>query len=337
MTEAVTNIAQLTLDAWRTGRKTKQSSSGWWSGNAPCCHHRGERPDKRGRGGIHIDGESVVFSCFNCHFKAAYTPGNNLSKNFRQLLEWLNVDEKTVNFITLEAMRNRGIAGLVESRREKIQVPVFEDRELPSGLELIDPQNPEHTRFVEYLRDRSIDPVGYPYMVSPQAEHRDADRIVVPFTYRGHVVGNTARYLDNRQPKFISDLQHGYVFGTDLQRSNWQYAIVVEGIFDALSIDGLALLHNDINPYQTELIRSLNRDIIVVPDQDVAGLKLIDRALELGWSVSVPDWPEGVKDVNDAVKTIGRVGTLITILEHRETSKIKIELTRKRLAKRLRN
>jgi hypothetical protein len=43
----------------------------------------------------------------------------------------------------------------------------------------------------------------------------------------------------------------------------------------------------------------------------------------------MPDWPEGVKDVNDAVIQFGKLGTLLTILEARETSKIKIEMRKK--------
>jgi hypothetical protein len=74
----------------------------------------------------------------------------------------------------------------------------------------------------------------------------------------------------------------------------------------------------------------------VVPDQDEAGMKLVDRAVELGWSVSMPDWPADVKDVNDAVIQLGRLGTLLTIMQARETSKIKIELRKKQLVKRLR-
>ena len=76
-------------------------------------------------------------------------------------------------------------------------------------------------------------------------------------------------------------------------------------------------------------------DVTVVPDQDSAGLELIDRAVELGWAVSIPDWPEGCKDVNDAVIAIGRVGTLLTIMAARETSKIKIELRKKQLVKKI--
>jgi DNA primase len=127
------------------------------------------------------------------------------------------------------------------------------------------------------------------------------------------------------------------VFGVDLQHSDWQHVIVTEGIFDALSINGVAVMHNTISDAQARLIRSLDRAITVVPDMDSAGVELIDRAVELGWAVSIPDWPEGVKDVNDAVIRLGKLPTLLTILQARETSKIKIELKRKQLVKRIRN
>ena len=147
------------------------------------------------------------------------------------------------------------------------------------------------------------------------------------------MVGHTTRFLDDRTPRYIQDIQPGYVFGTDLQATNWQYAIVVEGVFDALSIGGLAVLHAEINDAQVRLIRSLGREVIVVPDQDAAGMKLVDRAVDLGWSVSMPAWPEDVKDVNDAVIRWGRLATLITILQARETSPIKIELRKRKIIK----
>jgi hypothetical protein len=73
-----------------------------------------------------------------------------------------------------------------------------------------------------------------------------------------------------------------------------------------------------------------------VPDQDTAGVELIDRAQELGWAVSVPEWPAGCKDVNDAVIKLGRLGALLTIMQARETSRIKIEIRKKQLVKRIR-
>ena len=62
---------------------------------------------------------------------------------------------------------------------------------------------------------------------------------------------------------------------------------------------------------------------------------MIDRAVELGWAVSIPEWPQGVKDINDAVINLGQLGTLLTILEAKETSRIKIEIHKKWLIKKL--
>jgi DNA primase len=160
--------------------------------------------------------------------------------------------------------------------------------------------------------------------------------VIVPFTYNNQVVGSTIRFLDDHNPRYINDMQKGYVFGIDLQQTGWQHVIVTEGIFDALCISGVAVMHNEVSDDQARLIRSLGRNVVVVPDQDIAGVELIDRAVELGWSVSIPYWPEGVKDINDAVKLWGKLATLLTIMQSSESSRIKIELRKKQLVKRLR-
>ena len=309
--------------------KRKQTSSGWISFNAPCCIHRGESADRRQRGGIKIQPVgSWSWHCFNCGYTASFVLGRTLTFKARKLLTWLGVDTQVIEQINLESMRHKSIHGLLEDREQVVKKTEveFEERDLPSGLELITEQ---HSALKEYLATRAIT-LDYPYMTNPT---NPRPGIVVPFTYKGMMVGSAIRFLDDRTPRYINDIQPGYVFGADLQQLAWQYAIVVEGVFDALSINGLAVLHNDINPQQVELIKSLGRQVIVVPDQDSAGMKLVDRAIELGWTVSMPEWPAGCKDVNDAVIQLGRVGCLLTILQARETSRIKIEMKRKKLVK----
>jgi DNA primase len=92
-------------------------------------------------------------------------------------------------------------------------------------------------------------------------------------------------------------------------------------------------MHDDISPEQSELISSLNRRVIVVPDFDKTGLTLIDRALDLGYGVSLPDWAPGIKDVNDAVIKYGRLPTLLSIIQSATNSKIKLELRKRQIAK----
>ena len=118
-----------------------------------------------------------------------------------------------------------------------------------------------------------------------------------------------------------------------MQKDDWQVCILTEGIFDALSIDGVAVMHDDISSEQAMLLSTLNRQIIVVPDHDSTGMGMISRALELGYKVSLPNWGAGIKDVNDAVVKYGKFQTLLSILQSATNSKIKIEMQRKKIGK----
>ena len=84
-----------------------------------------------------------------------------------------------------------------------------------------------------------------------------------------------------------------------------------------------------------QLLKQLKRRIIVVPDQDRAGLSIIDAAVEHKFEVSIPEWPEDVKDVNDAVVRFGVAQTLQQIHQNAERSKIKIEMFKKRLQRKI--
>lgn len=307
--------------------KRKSSSSGWISFNAPCCVHNGESADRRQRGGIKIADQNWSYHCFNCGYTASFVLGRTLSFKARRLLEWFNVDRNEIERINLESLRHKNIEGILDERQQtlqKLQGIEFEDQDLPADTQ------PLTDVAQQYLNERCI-PLDYPlfYKTMPRPG------IVIPFTHNGQVVGHATRFLDDRLPKYIQEIQPGYVFGTDLQQKHWQHVLVMEGIFDALSINGLAVLHAEINDAQVRLIRSLGCEVTVVPDQDEAGMKLVDRAVELGWAVSIPDWSKDVKDVNDAVKKYGKVATLVSIFQARNTSKIKIEIARKNLLRKI--
>jgi hypothetical protein len=309
--------------------KRKQTPSGWISFNCPCCN------EKRSRGGIKTNEQGWSYHCFNCGYTASFVLGRTLGYKATTLLERFGVPEQEINALNLESLRHRSIHGILDDRARVANtigdVKFEESDDFPPASELITPDLP---LYWNYLRDRCV-PEDFPAMTTIRTDGVNWVRphVTIPFTYDGKVVGWTARFLDNKTPKYINHTQPGYVFGTELQNDSWQYVIVVEGIFDALCIDGLAVMHNTVSDAQARLIRNLGREVIVVPDQDQAGIELIDRALELGWSVSVPDWPDSVKDVNDAVVKFGKLATLLTIMQSRETSRIKIELKKKSLVK----
>jgi hypothetical protein len=313
--------------------KRKQTPSGWISFDAPCC------ADKRQRGGLKVSDNGWSYHCFNCQFTASFILGRSVGFKARKLLGLLNVPERDINLLNLESLRHRSIEGILDERQQVFNALSdikFEEKEdFPPHVELL---SPEHTAYWKYIRERCV-PEDYPVMVQMQNDgvHWTRDHVIIPFTYNDTLVGWCARMLSGTGPKYINHSQPGYVFGTDLQKSNWQHVLVMEGIFDALCVGGLALMHNTISDTQARLIRSLGKEITVVPDHDAAGMELVDRAVELGWAISMPDWPNDVKDVNDAVVKMGKLATMITIFQSRETTKLKIELRKRQLVKRLRS
>jgi DNA primase len=312
--------------------KKKLSQSGWHSFNAVCCQNRGHSTDKRGRGGIKFSSaDNWSYHCFNCGFKCGFTLGKPLTRNTKQLFAYIGIDKEQIDKWSFESLQHKDLLDFVKVKREKKKVK-FKEVPLPVA-ELIDVTNPTHQVYIDYLKKRKIDVVDYPFMVTPDEEGRQANRVIIPFTYQNKVVGHTSRYLDDRKPKFISEQQSGYLFGVDLQKPEWEVCIVVEGIFDALSISGCALTTNAISDDQAEILKQLNKKIIVVPDQDKSGIEIIDRALDLGFYVSIPDWDIGIKDVNDAVIKYGKLPTLLSILQSATNSKIKTTMKRKQLDK----
>jgi hypothetical protein len=284
------------------------------------------------RGGIKFDGQTNwSMHCFNCGYKCNFVLGRSISYKTKQLLLWCGIDDTQIGKWSLESLQQKDLLDIVIQKKTKIKIK-FADHQLPEG-EMLDGNNPLHKVYIDYVQARGINYNEYPFLITPTAKGRYANRIIIPYTYKNKIVGHTSRFLDNKIPKYINEQQPGYVFNIDIQKPEWQVCILTEGIFDALSIDGVAIMHDDISNEQAQLLASLNKQIIVVPDRDKAGLKICDRALELGYSVSLPNWEPGIKDVNDAVVRYGKLATILSILQNATMSKIKIEIQRKKIEK----
>lgn len=326
-------IIDTTLQLWQAGRKIKRSGNGWLSGNAVCCTHNNQSTDRRGRGGIIIENSKLSWHCFNCGFKTSYTEGRLLNQRFKNLLEWLGADKSLVDKMTLEAIKIREASDDPTLRMVKVQTKhaiMFKTTQLPDDSELLDGNNSQHQSYIDYLNSRGLAWDSYRYYVTPNDVGRNANRIIIPYYHNGSIVGNTSRFIDDRKPKYISDQQRGYVFNIDAQSNERQVCIMVEGQFDAIAIGGCAYMGSTILDEQANIISRLRRKVIVVPDRDKTGMEVCDRALELGYHVSIPNWADSVKDVNDAVQRYGKLATLLSILQSATSSKIKVEMTRKK-------
>ena len=325
----------LVIDRFRTllPSRSKPSPSGWISFNAPCCHNRGHSSDKRKRGGIRFD-DGVVYNCFNCKYTASWKPGRPLSNKFKNLCKWLGGSDDDINTMVFEALKSESSEVSVEYE----EVPQFEEKELPEGslpisewldIEFGDDVDLESklAEVVAYVYERGFDPLSKNFYWSPDPGY--SSRLILPFTFKGKNVGYTARKIGKGNPKYLSDHSNSYVFNIDAQEDNQKYLFVTEGPFDALAIGGVALLGNQLNDQQFRLINQLGYEVIVIPDQDVAGLQLINKAQEYGWNVAFPNWDKDIKDANDAVQKYGRVFVTVDAIKTAVSGSIRITMKKK--------
>ena len=317
--------------------KRKQTPSGWLAFNAPCCEHNGTTPDTRQRGGLIANAdEGVSFHCFNCGFKTSWRNGRNLSFKMKKFMRWLNVPDDTITKLALQVLQTKTDE---TGHKTFITLPKFVSKELPAkskpihewaDYKALEPGGIDKDLFkvLEYIASRKLNLNDYDFYWTPESGYRD--RLIIPFYYREKVVGYTARKVVESKVKYLSEQQPGYVFNIDEQTDDRKYVVAVEGPIDAIAIDGVALLGSEIKEQQTALLNSLGKHVIVVPDRDEAGQKLVYDAMESGWSVSMPEWSQDIGDVNDAVRKYGRLHTLYSIVKNAEESQLKIKLRMKK-------
>jgi hypothetical protein len=342
-------VTEFILKTWTSGRKTRVSPKGWLHANAVCCTHSGETKDTKGRGGFKVDEMTggVVWSCFNCGFKTGYEPGKMLFHKTRKLLTWMGANSNDINRMVIEALRIRDTSTFVKTQPKEHEETSFKPRPLPDGAisfqewmvwhELKGTNTDDYAgglvKAVEYAADRLGDLSQMPDLYwtedKKSAMHK---RLIIPFTWKGKNVGYTARsFTPVITPKYMMEVDSNYVFGVDRLIAESEFVLVFEGPVDALLMNGLAVLSNSISVEQADIIEGLGKKVILVPDLNRTGIPLINAAIDYGWSVSFPEWDPDVKDAGEAVQRYGKLFTLKSIISNIVTTKLKIELKKKKL------
>ena len=308
--------------------RKKQTPNGWTSFDAPCCVHNGESKDTKKRGGLkRTDDNGVTYHCFNCGWKASWRPGRNLGKRMQDLLKWLGATDDQVRKIVFECLKAEGVS----TKQKIIDKLEFPPRKMPDDSLLITEelitQDERVIPIVEYIYSRGLTLDDADFYWCEKGTY--ADRLILPLTVDNNIVGYIARKTRPGNPKYLTEHPAHIVYNLDKQDYNNKFVLVFEGSIDALLLGGVAVLTNEISPEQALQINRLDRQVIVVPDQDKAGESMVRQAIELGWSVAFPEWGTDVKDAGDAVIKYGRLTTMISIIKSVETSALKIKLRMK--------
>jgi hypothetical protein len=283
--------------------------------------------DTRKRAGVIVTGPKISYHCFNCHYVTGWSPSPHISTKYRDLALKLGATQEQIHQTQVELLKHsedledQEIEGYVYSLQK------FEIVDLPPDVIVVGDLPDDH-EVKQYAIARGL--LGlYPLLYFAN-DILYSKRLVVPFTFNGDIVGWTGRHInppDKKTPKYLHKMTSGYVFNIDrFADSKREIVIVTEGVFDAIMIDGIAVLGNHVTPEQAHLIDKLGKRIILCPDRDKAGKELIEEALALGWEVSFPPWDDDIKDAADAVNKYGRLLTVSSIIKHATANTVKIKV-----------
>jgi hypothetical protein len=327
---------------------SRRSNTDFLKFNCPMCVTRGETMDKKNRGGAKRSSEGLGISCFNCGFASRYVPGQLLSNNFKNFMRALGMPDLEVSRLNHKAFM---LSRVVEDsntepqyRGEAAFAPAFPPVSLPPDtLPLMDwadagCDDPDFIAVVGYALDRGQG-IADKAMWTPEPEWRQ--RMIIPFHFRDSVVGWTGRFIHEAteaEPKYMSQVPTDFLYNNRvMDLRDRRFLLMPEGVLDADAVDGISPLGAKLSPRQARWIKDSGKTVIVIPDRDKSGQRLIDSALEHGWHVAFPRlsrggnnwWEEDCKDCAEAVKRYGRLYTLRSIIETASASRLEIEVRRK--------
>lgn len=326
----------------------KGTPSGWQKRNCMLCHHRGHSPDRRERFGIlYTNDGGMSVNCFNCGFSTGWRTGSLLGDKMEFFLQSIGVPEQDVKRLKFEAFKEASnqkttefkLKGSVTAKWTEID---FLKDCYPFRLWLEqDCDDPNFIKVLQYADKRGILDIDKMYW-TPCKEKRERmynRRIIVPYYYKGKIVGFTGRLANDSSsksiPKYMQEMPVSFIYGTDEQLDyNKKYIIISEGIFDAVIADGIGILHNNINEDQAAVINSLPGQKILCPDRDKDGDDLIGIAIKHKWAVAFPNWgrnDEGkpVKDIAEATELYGQLLTIKSVVDTIEPDAYNIKVKRK--------
>lgn len=311
--------------------------SGWRKSNCPMCTRRGETADTRERFGLMVSPNSIGMNCFNCGFSALWIEGSEISPPIRELLAAIGVSDTDIHKLYFQSYIEKtnivlpDFAPLAEIRSwEAVDLPV--DSQPISVWAEYGCTDPKFLMVAEYAISRQIQDLSRVYW-TPDKKYNANQRLVLPYYHREKIVGYTGRLVGNKinvKNRYHHVIPDRYIYNLDAQRNyERKYTLIMEGSFDALLCDGIAMLRNGISKPQAQMINSIHTYKVVVPDRDKSGGSLVDCAIEYGWYVSFPPWGKKIKDLTDAAKQYGLIYSVRSLFSNITNDPDKIKVWRK--------
>lgn len=305
------------------------SGNGWYPVLCKVCNDHGRKGE---RGGFKFEGDIVSYNCFNCNHGAAYNPAKDvdISDKMKVVLRDFGIPDEEWQKLVLDGLRKKDQGLIIKSDGHAAPIRSIEPHvlTLPDTFYYLRDADPDDKWAIiarDYLEhDRGVDPNSYPFMLSKPTEDKRLKkwmgRVIIPLYKNERVVFYIGRDLTGTKLKKYespAESRNLVMYGFDRIFEHTDAPLyVVEGWFDAFSIDGVAILSNKITPEQAEWLNKSRRKKVYVPDRFGDGHKAALQALSYGWSISTPDIGSSCKDMNDAVRRYGKLYVMKTLAEN---------------------
>lgn len=303
----------------------RPNAKGWLPILCKVCNDHGK---KGPRAAFLFTPTSVSYHCFNCTLKASYTEGDSeLSESMLKVLTSFMIPQDQIDEVSFELFASE--EGKTRKPRAKRELDLsVQEVKMPSccvPLKDVEDENPWKQLAELYLSEvRGIEPNSYPFYLGFEqpndlASKKWDKRLIIPSYKNGMLVYYEGRDLtDTKAKKYVSAAapKTNVLYGFDLLHTNTEKPLFVcEGFFDAFLINGVALFGNTLYKEIIHILNQSPRQKIIVPDRQGNGYKLAEHAINLGWSISIPDTP-GCKDVNAAILKYGKLYVIKSIMDN---------------------
>ena len=286
------------------------------------CH------DHTDRGGFKFDSGEVGYNCFNCGAAGKYTENSGeLTRKFRKILNAFSIQNEDLDKLLGKAFfdKNKPESNTisladVQHKKEKKNYLITPEVALPKGclqLGSTDQGLSVQEQIAEYLLGRKIDISSFPFFFS--LDKKLQNFVIVPFYRNGKIIywqGRNYRNGASKKDRFenCTEPKENIIFNfDDLFRGGNTPLFVTEGIFDAMPLNGVALIGSKINEAKIEILKKSKRDLIFVIDKDKNGRQVAEKALENNWKITFA--PQFTDDVNKSIITYGKCWTICELFK----------------------
>lgn len=299
----------------------RQDNNGWYPLRCQVCN------DHSPRGGFNFSDGCTSYNCFNCATKFRYQEGSgNLSRAAKNILESFGIRRDKLREITSAMFLNKHESE--EITLESIKGPRLFTPEVALPDQCYKLLSTDHEDVQEpilnYMLNRNIDPSRVPLMFSLTEKMKD--RVIIPYYRDGKVIYWQARHIDNSvKPRYLNCTakKDAVIYGYDrLYAYEETPLFVTEGVFNAILLNGIAVMSGTLNEARVELLKRSKRRLIFVRDRDKNGDHLAHQAMSHGWEVTTVDGR--INDVNDSVTRFGLAYTAYSLMKNIQTTENKV-------------